>query len=196
MSIRIPYTTEHRLTYYDFDLMMSVNTGRHKLMAGKYIETGTRNGLILFFKAIILILLSAFFRFLFPDVDPLFSEILGGVGIVIIFLDLILTAGTKYSYRKMMQAGDIKADVVFDEKGIHAWETPQRGFDAGWDAVTHCFITKKWIFILFKNRHVVVDLPYTKENKEIIIAGFKEGHKLESIKFLSVEKGKVTVRNK
>ena len=184
------------MSYYDFDLMMSVNAGRHNLMGGKTIQTGTRNGVILFLEGILLMVIASIFRWIFPSVDSIFTDVLSAFGIVIIFIDLAFTAITKNSYRKTLAAGDIKADIVFDERGIHAWETPEKGFDAGWNAVTNCFITKKWIYILFKNRHLIVDLPYTRENKEKVIEGFKAGHQLEMIKFLSVERGKITVRNK
>lgn len=194
MEIRIPHE-DVQYTYKDFDLMVSVNANRNKLMEGKTIKTGLRNTLTVYAQCIVLIMLPFVMNYFLQDTNRVLTYVFVGAGCILFLMNALLSACSYYSYRKTVQFGTMRSDIVFDEKGIHAWESPEKGFDADWESITNCFITKKWIYILFQNQQLVVDIPATKENKEKIIQGLKLGFKLSFVKFLLIEKGQITVRN-
>lgn len=195
MEIRIPHE-DVKYTYRDFDLMMTINAAKDLLMEGKEARTGIHSTFKLLFNGITMILIGLLLPQIIKSIDPLLCNIFIGIGVILFLINAVLTGISYYSYKKTLEFGTLNADIVFDEKGLHAWETPTRGFDAGWESMTCCFITKRWIFILFKNNHLVVDLPYSRETKFKVIEGLKLGHKLSIIKFLAEEKGKLTVKNK
>ena len=194
MKIRIPHENV-KYRYRDFDLMMTINAAKNLLMEGKEAQTGVRNSIKLLFNGLIMVSIGLVLPMISSDIPTLLCNIFLCIGSLILVLDGAITFATYYSYRKTLEFGTLDADIVFDERGLHAWESPEKGFDASWESMTNCFITKRWIFILFKNGNLVVDLPYSRETKLKVIEGLKMGYKLSIIKFLSEEKGKLKVRN-
>lgn len=193
--VKIEYYEEPKETYVEFDTMMSIASGRKQLMDGKNANTGIRNTVTLFVEALILFFIADFYRIIFSG-DPLFSKILVGFGFALIAINALLLAFSVNGFKESRKLGHLKADLIFDEKGIHAWETETKGIDLDWRTVTHCFISRKQIYILFTNRRLIITIPYTKDHRDKIIQAMMIGKKLELIKFLDIKKGVISVRNK
>ena len=194
--VKIEYYEEPKETYPEFDVMMAVASGRQQLMNGKNVNTGIRNTITLFIEALILFFMADGYRLLLPGADPLFSKILVGFGFALIAINALLLAFSVNGYKQSLKLGHLKADLFFDERGIHAWETETKGLDIDWRNVTHCFISRKQIYILFTDRRLIITIPYSKDHRDKIIQAMMIGKKLELIKFLDIKKGVISVRNK
>ena len=194
--VKIEYYEEPKETYVEFDTIMSVASGRQQLMNGKNTNTGIKNTITLFVEALLLFFMADGFRLIMPGADPLFSKILTGFGFVLIAVNALLLAFSVNGFKLSLKLGQQKADLIFDEKGIHAWETETKGLDIDWRNVTHCFISRKQIYILFTDRRLIITIPYTKNHRDKIIEAMMIGNKLELIKFIDIKKGVISVRNK
>lgn len=188
--IIIPYQKDEQFTQEDFDFMCTVIAGKDRLAEGKILQTGKQNQKKLLANGITFLALSAFTR----GFNPVFSYVLMGFGILFILIDLGCFSITKYGYHQIVDDGEIKGDIVFDEQGIHVWENSTKGFDASWDDLQYCYIAKLRIIILFRSQQQVIDMPYTPDNKDKVIAALKEGNKLSAVRLLNYEKGKISVK--
>ena len=193
--VKIEYYEEPKETYREFDTMMSVASGRQHLMNGKNTNTGIRNTITLFVEALILFFMADFYRIVFQE-DPLFCKILVGFGFALVAVNAMLLAFSVNGYKQNIKLGHLKADLIFDERGIHAWETETKGLDIDWRNVTHCFISRQQIYILFTDHRLIITVPYTKDHRDKIIQAMMIGKKLELVKFIDVKKGIISVRNK
>ena len=193
--VKTEYYEEPNETYREFDTMMSIASGRKQLMEGKNVNTGIRNTITLFVEALILFFLADFYRITFNE-DPFFCKVLVGFGFALVAINALLLAFSVNGFKQNRELGHLKADLIFDEKGIHAWETETKGLDIYWGDVTHCFISKSQIYILFTNRRLVITIPYSKDHRDKIIQAMMIGKKLELIKFLHIKKGIISVKNK
>lgn len=194
--VKIEYYEVPKETYVEFDTLMSIATGRHQLMDKKRTNTGIRNTIVLFAEALILFLMADGCRLLMPDNDPLFSKILVGLGFLLVGFNALLLAFSVKGFKERRKRGHLKADLIFDICGIHAWETETRGVDINWRNVTHCFISRKQIYLLFTDKRFIITIPYTKEHRDKIIQAMMIGKKLEIVKFIDVKKGIISIRNK
>ena len=194
--VKIEFYEEPRESYGEFDTMMAVASGRQQLMKGKNVNTGIRNTITLFVEALILFVMADLYRLFLPGADPLFSKVLVGVGFLLVALNCLLLGFSYRGYKENLKLGQLKADLIFDETGIHAWETEQKGFDFPWGMVTHCFISRQRIYILFTDRRLIATVPYSKDHRDKMIQAMMIGRKLELIKFIDVKKGVISVRNK
>ena len=188
--VRIPHQEDERFTYEDFDFMCTVLTGREPLCASKTLHTGRENQKKLLAESIAFLILGAVI-YVFQTT---FAYILFAFGGILLLITFGLYSILHYSYKKFLEEGPIKGDIVFDEAGVHVWENDKKGFDAAWDDLLHCFISKLRIVILFRDEQLVIDLPYTPQNKDKVIEALKEGHKLSVVKLLDYEKGKISRR--
>lgn len=187
----IPHQDDERFTFEDFDFMCAVIAGRDRLISGKTLQTGTESQKKLLSNGAIFLLLGAAIYI----INKSFAYVFFGFGIVFLLITASLFIMTRYSYQKVLKEGEIKGDIVFDESGIHVWENDKKGFDAAWDELQYCFISKLRIVILFRKEYLVIDMPYTPSNKDYVIQALKEGQKLSVVKLLDYEKGKISIRN-
>ncbi len=192
--IRIPYSDNNQFTLEGFDTLLTVHANRKKLKKGKKVNLTMKNirflfpySLFMFFSAVVIYLLSD---------KPLQGMDLVIVPFCVVFGVLCLAANIAYpkwlgKWFSESRENGVKADFVFDEEGVHVWESEEKGFDKKWDEFTDCFISSEYIFVFFDEMDYTLVMTNEDETEPYVLDALKLGNRSDIILRFVTENGKV-----
>jgi len=138
------------------------------------------------------ILLSVFVIYLLSD-KPLqgmdaFTVYVGSVmGLLGVLLTILYPRLLKKLFRKAKEEA-LRADLIFDETGVHVWENPEKGIDRTWDQFADCFISSRHIFVLFTDIDYTLIMSNDGNTEEQVLEALKLGGREDIIVRFEVEK--------
>ena len=192
--IRIRYEEKPEMTFDDYDVMIAcfkTKGGKRKKM-----KKTMKNLQILFYEGVLIVILSLIIYWLsdkpLQGWDVFFTYGFGAAGLLYMVGAKAMPLWLKKQFEKA-RTKSIKADIVFDEAGVHVWENPEKGFDRGWDQLTECFISSGHIFIFFQEKDFVLAMPGGKDFEERVLDALEMGGRMDIVIRFEEEKGRVKV---
>lgn len=192
--IRIPYDNTGGFTFEDYDLMLSVYGNRKKLRKGKTAKCSLKSMKESFRMSIVCVVCAVLLYLLVDQpFNWIFSVLLYGggvIGLIGLVACPLYPKWLKKDYQKVKDAR-LKADLDFDEKGVHVWENEGKGFEKTWERFQDCFISPEYIFIFFVDKDYSLVMSSKDDVEEKVLEALRLGHREDIVVRFAVSGGKI-----